>query len=303
MNSQPGGGNQTRANWNPKWHKLFVDICLKQVKKGNRPKTHLNKQGWKELCQEFSTITGLAYDKRQLKNHWDYTRDCWKAWHKLLFNIGTAWDPVTEKMDVSDDFWENYIQKHPSVARFRHQKLPHCQELDYIFGGTTVIGDFELTRSSDVAESSEQGPVDTPPEAGQDYVTPDVVHELQQQSSNDVCNMPQSTPPVHINIPTPQGVKRKRVSDVRKIGNMLGRLVDSVESKSRTSSTLDSEGVNKEYTIKDCVGLLNQMPDVPIGSELYLDALDVFKKKSNREFFVTIPSEARFGWLQRQIQT
>ncbi|KAF5181095.1 L10-interacting myb domain-containing protein [Thalictrum thalictroides] len=302
MSSQRGESSQMRANWSPKWHKLFVDICLKQVKKGNKPKTHLNKQGWKELCQEFSTITGLAYDKKQLKNHWDYTRDGWKAWHNLLFNIGTAWDPVTEKIDVSDDFWDDYIRKNPSAARFRHQKLPHCQELDYIYGGTTVIGELEWTRSSDVAESSEQGPVQTPVETGQDYVTPDVAHELQQQSSNDVGNMPQSTP-IHINTPTPQGVKRKRVSDVREIENMLGKLVDSVESKSRTSCTLDTKEVNKEYTIKDCVGLLNQMPDVPIGSEFYLDALEVFKKKSNREFFVTIPSEARFGWLQRQTRT
>lgn len=53
--------------------------------------------------------------------------------------------------------------------------------------------------------------------------------------------------------------------------------------------------------IKDCVELLNQMPDVSVGSEFYLDALDIFKKKSNREFFVSIPPEVRLSWLQRQI--
>ncbi|KAF9612155.1 hypothetical protein IFM89_038343 [Coptis chinensis] len=71
---------------------------------------------------------------------------------------------------------------------------------------------------------------------------------------------------------------------------MREKLVDS-ESKSRSSCALDSEGAESVYTIKDCVDLLNQVSDLLIGSELYMDALDIFKKKSNREFFVSIPPE------------
>ncbi|KAF9612151.1 hypothetical protein IFM89_038339 [Coptis chinensis] len=194
MSSQAGGGSQVRANWTPEWHKLFIDICLQQVRKGNRPKTHLNRQGWKELCKEFSRKTGVTYDKRQLKNHWDNTKDAWKAWHKLIFNIGAVWDPITRKMNSSDDFWDDYLERNPSAARYRNQTLPHCQELDYIFGGTTAIGDFQWKRNSGLAHNYDQGPVEPLLESDEDDGTPDAVHEAQQQSSNDVDIMAKSTP-------------------------------------------------------------------------------------------------------------
>lgn len=221
MSSQPGGVSQLKANWNPEWHKLFVDMSLKQIKKGNRPKTHLNKQGWKELCQDFSKETGVYYDKGQLKNHWDSTKDSWKVWHKLIINIGDGWYPVTQKINVSDTFWDEYIQKNPSAARFRYQILPHCQELDYIFGGTAAISDLP---------NSDTMPIND--------VTPSVVQEVQQSSSN-VGIIAQFTPE-NVSTPTHQGMKRNNSSDVRKIENMLEKLVDSVESKSRSSCTLDS---------------------------------------------------------------
>lgn len=296
MSSQPGGVSQFRANWNPEWHKLFVLTCLKQVKKGNRPKTHLNKQGWKELGEEFNRKTGVYYDKGQLKNHWDSTKDSWKVWHKLIFNIGDGWDPVTQQINVSDDFWDDYIQKNPSAARFRHQILPHLRELDYIFGGTTAIADFP---NSDAVPINDRGLDQQPVGTALDVATPNVEQEA-QQSSSDIDIMAQFNTG-HVSTPAYQGVKRKNPSDVRKIENMLEKLVESVESKSRNSCTLDSEIADKVYTIKDCVEILNQMPEVSVGSELYLDALDIFKKKSNREFFVSIPPEVRLSWLRRQI--
>ncbi|OVA10593.1 Myb/SANT-like domain [Macleaya cordata] len=134
-------GTQSLAHWTPELHKTFVYLCLEQVQKGNRLGTHLNKDGYKVLCDKFFTLTKKQYDKKKMKNHWDTTKEMWKVWHKLISNTGSGWDLVTQTITAGNDWWDDYIKMNPKAADFRHVGLPFAVELDYIFGGITTTGD------------------------------------------------------------------------------------------------------------------------------------------------------------------
>ena len=100
----------SKANWTPAYHKIFVDLCLEETWKGNRPGTHFTKQGWKNIVGSFYTRTGVRYDKRQMKNHWDTTKKQYKVWVKLISDNTMKWNPETHKIGATEEDWFNYIK-------------------------------------------------------------------------------------------------------------------------------------------------------------------------------------------------
>lgn len=101
---------KAKATWTPAFHEIFVDSCLEQTLKGNKPGTHFTKEGWRNIVESFYKKTGLRYDKKQMKNHWDSTKEQWKVWCKLIKASVMKWDPETHKFGVNDEDWTKYIQ-------------------------------------------------------------------------------------------------------------------------------------------------------------------------------------------------
>uniref|UniRef100_A0A5B7B7W4 Myb/SANT-like domain-containing protein n=2 Tax=Davidia involucrata TaxID=16924 RepID=A0A5B7B7W4_DAVIN len=99
-----------KATWTTDFHEIFVDLCLEQTLKGNKPGTHFTKEGWRNIEESFYKKAGLRYDKKQLKNHWDATKEQWKTWCKLISTNSMKWDPNTRKFGASEEDWANYIQ-------------------------------------------------------------------------------------------------------------------------------------------------------------------------------------------------
>lgn len=103
---------KVKATWTPPLHKIFLDLCLQEKLKGNKPGTHFTKEGWKNIIELFYLESGLNYDRLQLKNHWDSTKEQWKIWSKLVCTSYMKWDPSTRKFEASDEEWTNYLQVH-----------------------------------------------------------------------------------------------------------------------------------------------------------------------------------------------
>ncbi|KAJ0521096.1 putative Myb/SANT-like domain-containing protein [Helianthus annuus] len=47
--------------WDSSTHMIFVELCLEEVKNGNRPASHFNKVGWTNLANNLKTRTGKDY--------------------------------------------------------------------------------------------------------------------------------------------------------------------------------------------------------------------------------------------------
>ncbi|CAN6371487.1 unnamed protein product [Urochloa humidicola] len=71
-------------DWNDTNLSIICSLFAKQVKKGNRPNTHLNAVGYEEVSESFYQMTGIHATKLQLKNRWDKLKPDLVAWQKLL---------------------------------------------------------------------------------------------------------------------------------------------------------------------------------------------------------------------------
>ncbi|OVA05685.1 Myb/SANT-like domain [Macleaya cordata] len=289
-------GTQSRAHWTPELHKTFVYLCLEQVQKGNRPGTHLNKDGYKVLCDKFFTLTKKQYDRKKMKNHWDTTKEMWKVWHKLISNTGSGWDPVTQTITAGNDWWDDYIKMNPKAADFRHAGLPFAVELDYIFGGITATGDVLFQPNSNRMPSFAEDLGSRPSVDAQINDTPDTVHETQQLSSEDDADVAEQNEIQRGTRHPTNEKRRRRLSGASRISTTMEKLVDAVENRTKS--------IEKVYTIKECIEALGDMADViPVGCELYFAAVESFMDKDVREVFMSLPVEVRFEWLQRRHQT
>lgn len=101
-----------KATWTPSFHKIFVGLCLKETLRMNEPGGRITKEGWRNIVESFYAKTGVRYDKKQFKNHFDSTRKLWKVWVKLTEDSSMKWDPETNKLGASEEDWLNFIKVH-----------------------------------------------------------------------------------------------------------------------------------------------------------------------------------------------
>ncbi|XAR65893.1 hypothetical protein NMG60_11011887 [Bertholletia excelsa] len=134
---------KVKATWTPAFHKIFVDLCLEQTLKGNKPETFMTNEGWENIEESFHKITGLRYERKQMKNHWSVTKEQWRVWHRLMGADSMKWDPMAQTFGASEEDWAKYIQAKPEAAQFRLKNLPFADKLDIIFDGTVGSGETE----------------------------------------------------------------------------------------------------------------------------------------------------------------
>ncbi|KAL5709457.1 hypothetical protein ACHQM5_020141 [Ranunculus cassubicifolius] len=286
-----------RATWTPELHQLFIYLCLEQVTKGNRPGSHINKEGYKLLVEEFYKRSGQAYDKAQLKNHWDSTKEQWKYFNDLRNLGGSGWDDELKTFTSGPDFWKDWFSKYPKCHDFRKEGLKFADECDYLFGGTTATGNFQFAPSSGSLRNFSQGPVREPTPDESNDNTPDAVPETQQKSSEDGDGVA-ADPIEAARRKVSKFKKRRRLSGATRLNNSIERLIDVVERRKATNTSQANQV--KEYSITECIEILNNDPTIPIGSELYMVAMECFLNKDKREIFMAIPIEVRNQWLETQ---
>lgn len=99
-----------KATWTPDYHKIFVDLCVEEVLKGNRPGNYLSKEGWMNIVHSFHEKAGVRYDRMQFRNHWDNMKEQWRVWCKLVGTSSMKWDPDTNTFGASEEDWVSYIK-------------------------------------------------------------------------------------------------------------------------------------------------------------------------------------------------
>ncbi|GKV28341.1 hypothetical protein SLEP1_g37411 [Rubroshorea leprosula] len=133
--------HKEKACWTPAFHDIFVDLCLEQKLNGNKPGTHFTKEGWKNIVELFNLKAGVTYDRIQIKNHWDATKEQWKVWCKLVGTDNMKWDPITCKFGATEEDWQNYLQANPEATQFRFKELQHADKLEMIFDRSVNTGE------------------------------------------------------------------------------------------------------------------------------------------------------------------
>nr|KJB76363.1 hypothetical protein B456_012G085300 [Gossypium raimondii] len=144
-------GGKVKAMWDKRLTKIFCDIYIKEILKGNRSGTHFTKDGWLKIMTNFEKETGKGFSQRQLKNRWDALKKEWKAWKKLKGeDTGLGWNLIKRTVDASDDWWESRLQVVPEAQKFRTSDidLEFEGKLDQMFMGIVATGDKAWAPSS-----------------------------------------------------------------------------------------------------------------------------------------------------------
>lgn len=104
-------GQGDAMDWTDWYTTLVCDLFAEQVRKGNRPNTHLNNVGFSEVSDRFFQSTAIMLSKIQLKNKWDKLRRDFTAWRKLMrkqTGVGFNWDSGTINMDK--EWWKKIVK-------------------------------------------------------------------------------------------------------------------------------------------------------------------------------------------------
>jgi hypothetical protein len=81
--------------WIDDYNRIVCELFAEQVRRGNRPNTHLNTLGYTEVSGRFYQMTRIELSKTQIKNKWDRLKNDWSIWQKLVRNqTGTGWDNI-----------------------------------------------------------------------------------------------------------------------------------------------------------------------------------------------------------------
>ncbi|GJW41616.1 zinc finger, CCHC-type, retrotransposon gag domain protein [Tanacetum coccineum] len=129
--------------WDTSTHITFVELCLEEVKKGNRPGTHFNKIGWTNLENNLKARSGKVFNKQQLKNHWDTMKKDFKLYDRLMrIESGLGWDPVKKTIDATPEWWDEKIEADPDLAKFRDKNLEmYHMYYEQLFRDSVAVGD------------------------------------------------------------------------------------------------------------------------------------------------------------------
>ncbi|MFS7912773.1 putative Myb/SANT-like domain-containing protein [Helianthus anomalus] len=290
--------SSTRASarktvWNSSTHMIFVELCLEEVKNGNRPASHFNKVGWTNLANNLKTRTGKDYTKLQLKNHWDSMKRDWKLYDRLMrIESGLGWDPVKKTINATSEWWDEKIQvltfvyfnlkADPELAKFKDKNLEMYQEFY-----EPLFQDYVATWDKSKTPHQLQNKI------SQSDVQDDIgVMDVEGKADSDEGNLGDDA---EILFPESNLVKRRKIQN-----NAHGR---SSRGKSTIASSLEvnldtviealssrSTPSNQIPTLSECMDIVSNFPGFEPSLINYNKALRILMEKEARESFMYPPT-------------
>ncbi|XP_024963264.1 L10-interacting MYB domain-containing protein-like [Cynara cardunculus var. scolymus] len=254
--------NKPKLVWDNTTFMVFIDLCMNEVKNGNRPGSHFNKLGWGNIEKKIKERIGKSFDKKQLKNKWDTMKKEWKLYDRLMrIESGIGWDLVRKTIVASPEWWDEKIKGDKDLPKFRDLNLKIYQVYyEPLFWDSVAIGD----------EEDHEGKGDS----AEVNLGDDNKH-LFPQSSPSKRKKPNNVALTH----STKGKSSITSSFEDKLDNVLEAL------SSRSTQTFSSW--NKySPTTQECMNIVTCFPGFEGGSRMYSQALRIFLKKQVRENFM-----------------
>lgn len=195
------------------------------------------------------------------------------------------------------------LRMHPEAAQFRYKGLPLADLLDTLFSGGVVGGAITLKHYQGIMSNIDvEGPSQATSSPDNNYVLDEAVLEnlVRSQGSPTFSQGEFENEPLlqhrRMNQDPISLCQCKRDLGSLKFDRQCYHPYEVIESRNTATSAL-----REEYSIRECIHLLNEMSDMQQGSELHMFALDVFLKKKYRELFIALGlPKLQLAWLSRQ---
>ncbi|XP_076897849.1 L10-interacting MYB domain-containing protein-like isoform X2 [Bidens hawaiensis] len=266
--------NKQKLLWNDAMFKEFIDACLLELRKGNRPGTHFNKVGWENIEKTMYEKTGKTLSKKQIKNKWSCMKNEWKLYDRLM-SFETGFGGMRNLIDASPEWWEEKIKVDKDFVRFRDVNLD-IFETHYapLFRDSVILGYETVTPLQFHKDSNSSG----------------VRREENIEGkgdSNEISLGDEPLIPSHVESSLSKRKKSKDVANKRSTKSKISSFkLDLVLDALSTKSTQTFSPNIPSPTIAHCMNIVITFPGFEEGSKEYLHALRAFIKMENREAFM-----------------
>ncbi|KAI3673010.1 hypothetical protein L6452_39118 [Arctium lappa] len=279
--------SKPKVLWDHSTFMVFIDLCMNEVKNGNRPGSHFNKVGWGNIEKKIKERTGKCFDRKQLKNKWDTMKKDWKLYDRLMrIESGIGWDPVRKTLNATDEWWDEKIKGNKDIAKFRDLNLEIFQlYYEPLFRDSVAVGDRTKV------------PVDFQNNSGPINVHDEEVNE--GKGDSDEVHLDEDDEPLS---PFPQSSssKRKNPNNVAPTRSTKGKSavsstyeekLDTILEALSTRSTQSFPQRNLVPTPQECMDIVKCFPGFEEGSRMYCKALGIFLKEQTRVNFMVPTSD------------
>ncbi|XP_022681810.1 L10-interacting MYB domain-containing protein-like [Setaria italica] len=265
---------------------IICSLFAKQVKKGNRPNTHLNSVGYDEVSNEFFNLTAIRLTKRQMKNKWDKLKIDLMTWKKLMRKqTGAGWDRARGVIDMDDEWWKKV------AASF--EKIRCKMRRTIMFADIT-------NDESDYWNTMSSNPIIPPTQEDVDNRHVNEVHDVPDDCDHDGVAWDE-TDEVQEVTPSPTILlANKRIPPAKKQRTGTAQVIQEQVTKIAESTSSFTSKKLGEVTVQQVMDLVLECGAGYDTDEHYI-AIELFVKKDQKDMFMTLPTnEIRFNWLPRK---
>ncbi|KAL0007644.1 hypothetical protein SO802_009146 [Lithocarpus litseifolius] len=143
--------------WTPQLEKLFIDIMLKEINKGNTADGQFSSDTWKKMLATLNELGKWSFTMTQFKGKFNRMRLLHHEFSTLINQIGFGWDAETNTVHALEEPWQNYCQlniveyntAHPKAKTFRTKGLSNYNLIGLIFNKSTATGVLHCASTQD----------------------------------------------------------------------------------------------------------------------------------------------------------
>lgn len=292
-NQRTSKQERLRTRWTPTQDKIFADLVLEQIQLGGRPNNVFDQKAWKHIQDQFNAVTGLNFNKKQLRKHLDVLRTRYYNLKSVFEQTGFIQEQSTLMIMPDYEIWGDLIEEQPKIDTQKMKVCPIYDQLRAIFTESGADGRF--------AQSSHYKELDKIENPCLTISCSESTSTLIGEGSMEKALSP-TTGPTNTN--ATNGRKKRPAEtpchhDVRDQERLNGAIAEAMLEMIAASKLRAVEGTSQrdeQFSISNCIKVLDEIEGV--DQSVYFAALDLFDNYSQREMFMCLEHEKRLEWLQ-----
>ncbi|RVW17267.1 hypothetical protein CK203_069192 [Vitis vinifera] len=148
------------GTWRGNIEKIFIDIMVNEVNKGNMDSGTFSTNTWRKILLEVNSQGKRNFNLKQLKQKFNRPRAMHREFSDLLKHTGFGWDAETNTA-------------HPNAKRFRSKGCPNYNLLGLIFNPSIATGALHYSATQDPPNTDDEDEMDDNLEHGGVHVDVD----------------------------------------------------------------------------------------------------------------------------------
>ncbi|XP_054782610.1 L10-interacting MYB domain-containing protein-like [Prosopis cineraria] len=243
---------------------------------------------WTSMTARLNSITNHSFNVKQLKQKVNQLQSMHREFTLLLKLTGFRWSAETNTVTASEEVWQNYLQAHKKAAQFRKKGCDHYKLLGIIFNRSTATGVLHHSFTQDPPNSDEEN------ELKNQYLNSGVHRDDKDSSNDDIQEVEHITQSGKCIIRTKEH-KSKKESRKYQMTEALAAWAEASKVRAEKYKGGKSVEANSEYTVAKCVIALEEIEG--IRADIFVKALEKFRKYDWREMFLTMSVDGKRKWL------